>query len=143
MFIFLKKIYSNFINNNPSLSNKTPQILFFYKCTETESVKNIILKKGNLKAFPLKKYLLHYSWLSVLLRKPSRQKWRLLTYNINTDRPSLRCTSILRTVCFVPGKESSYIFSKFNLLNTDTPLIPTFSMAPSVPIYKFNGVWLY
>ena len=26
------------------------------------------------------------------------------------------------TVCFVPGKESLYVFSKFNLLNTDTPL---------------------
>ena len=35
------------------------------------------------------------------------------------------------TVCFVPGKRKPYIFSKFNPLNTDSPLIPT------------NGVWLF
>ena len=32
------------------------------------------------------------------------------------------------------GKESPYIFSKFNSLNTDTLLIQTFSMAPSASI---------
>ena len=32
------------------------------------------------------------------------------------------------------GKESHNIFSKFNLLNTDTPLICTFCMAPSVSV---------
>ena len=32
------------------------------------------------------------------------------------------------------GKESPYIFSKFNLLNTDTLLRLTFSMAPSVTV---------
>ena len=30
------------------------------------------------------------------------------------------------------GKESPYTFSKFNPLNTDIPLIPTLSMAPSL-----------
>ena len=40
-------------------------------------------------------------------------------------------TSFLRTVFFVPG-ESLYIFSKFNPLNTDTPLIRSFSIAHSV-----------
>ena len=35
------------------------------------------------------------------------------------------------TVCFVPGKRKPYIFSKFNPLNADSPLIPT------------NGVWLF
>ena len=35
-------------------------------------------------------------------------------------------TSLLWTGCFVPGEgESPYIFSKFNLLNTDAPLIWT------------------
>ena len=37
----------------------------------------------------------------------------LYGHPLNTD------TSLLRTVCSVPG-ESSYIFSKFNPLNTDT-----------------------
>ena len=32
------------------------------------------------------------------------------------------------------GKESPYIFSKFNPINTDTPLIQTLSMAPPVSI---------
>ena len=32
------------------------------------------------------------------------------------------------------GKESSYISSKFNLLNMDTPVIQTFTIAPSVSI---------
>ena len=41
-------------------------------------------------------------------------------------------TSLLRTVCFVPDEKSPYIFSKFNPLNTDTPLIRTLSM-PSPP----------
>ena len=40
----------------------------------------------------------------------------------------------LRTVYLSLGKESPYIVSKFNLLNTDTPLIWTLSMAPSVSI---------
>ena len=32
------------------------------------------------------------------------------------------------------GKESPYISSKFNLLNTDTPLTRILSMAPSVSV---------
>ena len=40
----------------------------------------------------------------------------------------------LRTVFLSLGKESPYTFSKFNLLNTDTSLIRTLSMAPSVSI---------
>ena len=40
----------------------------------------------------------------------------------------------LRTVFLSLGKESPYTFSKFNLLNTDTSLIWTLSMAPSVSI---------
>ena len=36
------------------------------------------------------------------------------------------CTSMLWSVCFVPEKtESLYIFSKFNTLNTETPLMWT------------------
>ena len=31
-------------------------------------------------------------------------------------------------------KEGNYLFSKFNPLNTNTPLIRTLSMAPSVPV---------
>ena len=40
----------------------------------------------------------------------------------------------LRTVYLSLGKESPYIFSKFNPLSTDTSLIWTLSMAPSVSI---------
>ena len=43
-----------------------------------------------------------------------------------------RVTSLLRTVCVIPGEESNYIFSKFDPLNTDTPLLQTPSMGPSV-----------
>ena len=39
------------------------------------------------------------------------------------------------------GKESPYIFSKFNLLNTDTPLKRPLSMAPSVPVLKIGLYW--
>ena len=51
-----------------------------------------------------------------------------------------------RTVFFVPGKESPSIFSKFNTLNTDTPLTnnltDTFSGHLSGHVH-INGVWLY
>ena len=40
----------------------------------------------------------------------------------------------LRTVYLSLGKESPYIVSKFNPLSTDTSLIWTLSMAPSVSI---------
>ena len=40
------------------------------------------------------------------------------------------------------GKESPYISSKFNLLNTDTPLIRILSMAPSVSVLtEFDCTW--
>ena len=46
----------------------------------------------------------------------------------------------LRTVFLSLGKESPYIFFTFNLLNTDTPLIWTLSMASSVSILtSFDG----
>ena len=34
------------------------------------------------------------------------------------------------------GKESSYIFSKLTPLNTDTPLVRTPFMAPSVSVFR-------
>ena len=49
---------------------------------------------------------------------------------LNTD------TSLLRTVCFVPG-ESPYIFSKFNPLNMDT-----FYGPHRVRTCCINGDWL-
>ena len=48
---------------------------------------------------------------------------------LNTD------TSLLQTVCFFLGKESLYIFSKFDRLNImDTLLIRTLSLPPYVSI---------
>ena len=47
-------------------------------------------------------------------------------------------TSLLWTVCFVPGEENPDIFSKFNWLNMDTPLKQTHSMATVVS--SINGV---
>ena len=44
--------------------------------------------------------------------------------------------SLLQTVYFVPGKESPYIFSKFNLLNMDSLLILSFSMSLSVSVLR-------
>ena len=42
------------------------------------------------------------------------------------------------------GKESPYIFSKFNLLNVDLLLILTHSMAPSVSILtEFDCIYNY
>ena len=41
----------------------------------------------------------------------------------NTVEPRFADIPLLRTVFFVPG-ESPYIFSKFNLLNTDTNFLP-------------------
>ena len=39
--------------------------------------------------------------------------------------PTGRQLRLIRTVCFVPRKESPNIFSKLDLLHTDTPLIQT------------------
>ena len=49
-------------------------------------------------------------------------------------------TSLLRTVCFVQWKESTFIF---NPLYTDTPLIWTLSMAPIVSILTWGLTVLY
>ena len=53
-------------------------------------------------------------------------------------------TSFLRTVCFVPEKRRPLnIFSKFNPLNTDTPLIGTLSMPSSESVFTgFNRIRL-
>ena len=48
--------------------------------------------------------------------------------------PLIMDNSLLRTVCFVPGKKSPYVFSKSNPLNTDTFYGP-FS-------FRINGVCL-
>ena len=45
-------------------------------------------------------------------------------------------TSLTRTVCFASWEKSLYIFSKFSLLITDTQLIWTLSMAPSISVLK-------
>ena len=42
----------------------------------------------------------------------------------------------ITVVCFVPGEIELCILTKFNLLNTDTPLIQTLSMSPSEPVLK-------
>ena len=47
---------------------------------------------------------------------------------LNTD------TSLLRTVCCVPGERKPLLFSKFNPLNTDNSLIRALSMTPSVSV---------
>ena len=41
-------------------------------------------------------------------------------------------TRLILTGCFVPGERKPSYFSKFRPVNTDTPLIRTLSMAPSV-----------
>ena len=44
-------------------------------------------------------------------------------------------SSLLRTVCLVPGeRKPSHFLYLFNLLNMDTPLTHTLSLAPSVSI---------
>ena len=50
-------------------------------------------------------------------------------------KPCFMDTRLIQTphlLCL--GKESPYIFSKFNLLNTNTQLIRTLSMAPLVTV---------
>ena len=46
--------------------------------------------------------------------------------------PFNSANSLRRTVCFVQWKDSLYLLSKFNPPNTNTPLIQSLSMAPSV-----------
>ena len=43
-------------------------------------------------------------------------------------------TRLILTGCFVPGERKPSYFSKFRPVNTDTPLIRTLSMAPSVSV---------
>ena len=47
-----------------------------------------------------------------------------------TNEQVLANPALLRTVCIVPGEKSPYIFSKFNPLNTDTPLVRTVCFVP-------------
>ena len=55
------------------------------------------------------------------------------TYIFSNFNPLNTDAPLLQTVfCFVPW-ESPNILSKFNPLNTDTPLIWTISMAPQSP----------
>ena len=57
-----------------------------------------------------------------------------------TEEPRFTDTRLIQTLHYYGQfalslvKEGPYIFSKFNPLNTDTPLIRTFSMAPSVSV---------
>ena len=59
-----------------------------------------------------------------------------------TDKPRFTFTRIIRTrphhyagqFALSLGKESPYIFSKFNPLNTDTPLIRALSTDPSMSV---------
>ena len=56
----------------------------------------------------------------------------------NTVKPCFANIRLIRTPHYYgqfalsPSKESPYLFSKSNLLNTDIPLIRTLSMAPSM-----------
>ena len=67
--------------------------------------------------------------------------------NVITLKPRFTHTRLIRTPRYFgefplsPGKESPVIFSKFNPLNTDTPLIRP-PMAPSVSVY-IKRLWLY
>ena len=49
-----------------------------------------------------------------------------------TVKPPFTDTSLLWTVCYVPGERKPFHFSKFNPLNMDTPLKWTLPMAPSM-----------
>ena len=54
-------------------------------------------------------------------------------------------TLLLRTVCFVPGERQPLRFSKFNPLNTDSPLIPIRSISMAIFIFYgcINRIWMY
>ena len=58
-----------------------------------------------------------------------QQCWELLANNVASV-----CTGLYRQFALSLGKESPYFFSKFNPVNTDTLLIRTLSMAPSVSV---------
>ena len=48
------------------------------------------------------------------------------------SNPALRTPHYYGQFALSLGKESPYVFSRFNLLNTDTPLVQTLLMDPSV-----------
>ena len=76
---------------------------------------------------------------SLLARAKSIYYSQTLFYGhpLNTD------TSLLWTVCFVPGEKTPYIFSKFNPLNTDTSLLWTISTDPSMSVLTGFDCSLY
>ena len=59
------------------------------------------------------------------------------SYQFHTDKPRFTDTRLIRTPHYYGqfalslGKESPYIFFKFDPLNTDAPFIRTLSMVPS------------
>ena len=60
-------------------------------------------------------------------------KHRQYSYTLLYGHPLNAKTSLLRKFVLSLGKESPYIFSKFNPLNTDTPLIWILYVAPQCP----------
>ena len=77
-----------------------------------------------------------------------RGLWTVQRFRV-TVKPCLKDTRLIRTSHYYRqfalslGKGSRYIFSEFNPLNTDTPLIRTLSMTPSVSARINLGVWLH
>ena len=80
---------------------------------------------------------------AVLERWPERETLVLAEVQLyinNTAKPCFMDTRLIWTphhygqLALSLGKESPCIFSKFNLLSTDTPLIWTLSMTPSVSV---------
>ena len=66
--------------------------------------------------------------------KPRERKYSQTP--LNTD------TSLLRTVCFVPGERKSLDFISLNTVNTDTLLIWTNLWPPQCPISWRMGIYL-
>ena len=61
----------------------------------------------------------------------------MIQSNTALQRTSFKSdTSLTRTVCFASWEKSPYFFSKFILLDTDTPLIWTLSTPPSISVLK-------
>ena len=71
-----------------------------------------------------------HSTVTSLLRTVCFVPGKQSPYIYSTFNPLNTVTSLLRTVCFVPGKESPYIYSAFNLLNTVTSLLRTVCFVP-------------
>ena len=64
-----------------------------------------------------------FNWAAVLQN---------VSYKMIQSNPPLRTPHYYLQFALTLGKEIPYIFSKVNLLNTDTRLIWTISMAPSM-----------